>query len=92
MECGQVIGAALDVIEYEELSFESLNPLDLPAPFQYLLRSDRTVLTPHIAGWSLESNEGHARTLAAKIAAFCGIPAADGSEGTDFTTFTKDRI
>ncbi|MFZ4428316.1 MAG: NAD(P)-dependent oxidoreductase [Saprospiraceae bacterium] len=92
MERGQVIGAALDVIEYEELSFESLKPLELPAPFQYLLRSDRTVLTPHIAGWSLESNKGHARTLAAKIAAFCGIPAADGSEGTDFSTFTKDRI
>lgn len=71
MEAGKVLGAALDVIEYEELSFESLKPRELPAPFQYLVRSDRTVLTPHIAGWSLESNEGHARTLVDKIKAFC---------------------
>lgn len=71
MEAGKVLGAALDVIEYETLSFESLKPLELPAPFQYLVRSDRTVLTPHIAGWSLESNEGHARTLVDKIKAFC---------------------
>ena len=72
MENGRVAGAALDVIEYEEMSFENLDPLRLPAPFQYLLQSERTVLTPHIAGWSMESNEGHARTLAEKIAAFCG--------------------
>ena len=73
MEKGQVIGAALDVIEYEEMSFENLDPLRLPDPFQYLLQSERTVLTPHIAGWSLESNEGHARTLAEKIEVFCGL-------------------
>lgn len=73
MECGIVAGAALDVIEYEEMSFENLQPLHLPAPFQYLVHSDRTVLTPHIAGWSWESNEGHARTLAEKIEVFCGL-------------------
>ncbi|MCB9081673.1 MAG: hydroxyacid dehydrogenase [Lewinellaceae bacterium] len=69
MEKGQVTGAALDVIEYEETSFENLNPLTLPAPFQYLRNSDRAVLTPHIAGWSVESNRGHAAVLARKIAA-----------------------
>ncbi len=67
MESGKVLGAALDVVEYEEMSFEALRPLELPEPFQYLVRSERTVLAPHIAGWSFESNEGHARVLADKI-------------------------
>ncbi|MEM6772298.1 MAG: NAD(P)-dependent oxidoreductase [Bacteroidota bacterium] len=67
MEGGKVLGAALDVHEYEEQSFVSLDPTRQPAPFQYLRQSDRTVLTPHIAGWSEEAEEGHARTLFAKI-------------------------
>lgn len=67
MESGKVLGAALDVHEYEEQSFVHLEPDQLPAPFQYLRNSDRTVLTPHIAGWSAEAEEGHARTLYQKI-------------------------
>jgi D-3-phosphoglycerate dehydrogenase len=70
LQRGKVLGAALDVIEYEELSFETLKPLALPEPFQVLLRSERVVLTPHIAGWSFESNEGHARVIAEKIQSF----------------------
>lgn len=69
MESGKILGAALDVHEYEEQSFVSLDPARQPAPFQYLRQSDRTVLTPHIAGWSEEAEEGHARTLFAKIMA-----------------------
>ncbi len=67
MEAGKVLGAALDVNEYEEQSFVQLNPDQLPEPYQYLRRSERTVLTPHIAGWSYEAEEGHARTLYQKI-------------------------
>ncbi len=67
MEAGRVLGAALDVHEYEEQSFVHLEPDQLPAPFQYLRASERTVLTPHIAGWSQEAEEGHARTLFQKI-------------------------
>jgi len=67
MENGKVIGAAIDVIEYEETSFVKLDLDDLPEPFQYLRRSDRTVLAPHIAGWSMEAKVGHARVLAGKI-------------------------
>ncbi len=73
MEKGQVIGAALDVIEYEETSFVKLDLNSLPEPFQYLRRSDRTVLAPHIAGWSAEAKIGHARVLAEKIEAFLDI-------------------
>ena len=67
MKTGKVLGAALDVNEYEEQSFVQLEPDGLPEPYQYLRRSDRTVLTPHIAGWSVEAEEGHARTLYRKI-------------------------
>ena len=67
MQSGKVLGAALDVHEYEEQSFVHLDPAAQPAPFQYLRESERTVLTPHIAGWSEEAEEGHARTLFAKI-------------------------
>ena len=63
----KILGAALDVHEYEEQSFVHLQPEELPEPFQYLRQSDRTVLTPHIAGWSDEAEEGHAHTLFAKI-------------------------
>ncbi|CAH0999909.1 Hydroxypyruvate reductase [Neolewinella maritima] len=67
IKANKVLGAALDVNEYEEQSFVKLNPDELPEPYQYLRRSDRTVLTPHIAGWSVEAEEGHARTLYRKI-------------------------
>lgn len=70
MESGKVIGAAIDVIEYEETSFVKLDLSQLPEPFQYLRRSDRTVLAPHIAGWSMEAKMGHARVLAEKIERF----------------------
>lgn len=74
MESGKVLGAALDVHEYEEMSFVHLDPKELPAPFQYLRDSDNTVLTPHIAGWSAEAEEGHAKTLFGKImGAFGGL-------------------
>lgn len=72
MQAGKVLGAALDVHEYEEQSFVHLEPKDLPEPFQYLVRSENTVLTPHIAGWSEEAEEGHAHTLFAKITAKFG--------------------
>lgn len=67
LQNGKILGAALDVIEYEEMSFSTLEPDKLPAPFQWLRQSDRVILNPHIAGWSHESAEGHARVLAEKI-------------------------
>jgi D-3-phosphoglycerate dehydrogenase len=70
MKSGRVLGAALDVLEYEEMSFSQLDLSSLPEPFQYLRRSDQAVLSPHIAGWSFESKAGHARVLADKIAHF----------------------
>jgi D-3-phosphoglycerate dehydrogenase len=67
LKTGQVLGAALDVLEYEETSFNFLDFKTLPEPFQYLTQADNVVLSPHIAGWSVESKFGHARVLAEKI-------------------------
>ncbi|HRZ41341.1 MAG TPA: NAD(P)-dependent oxidoreductase [Bacteroidales bacterium] len=67
LEQDLVTGAALDVIEYEESSFEVLQSENLPAPFQYLKRSDRVLLSPHIAGWTHESKIRLAEVLVEKI-------------------------
>ncbi len=67
LAAGQISGAALDVLEYEEMSFSQLALDQLPAPFQYLKQADNVVLSPHIAGWSFESKLGHARVLVEKI-------------------------
>ncbi len=63
---GKVAGAALDVLEYEDTSFESVSD-KRPADLEFLAKSDRVVLTPHIAGWTFESNVKLARVLVEKI-------------------------
>lgn len=65
LKTGKVKGACLDVHEYETSSFEKLETL--PEPFEYLIQSDKTILTPHIAGWTHESNRKIAEVLAKKI-------------------------
>lgn len=70
LKSGKIKGAALDVIEYEETSFESLSLKNVPAPWNYLVNSDKVILTPHIAGWTEESKEKLATVLAHKIIAF----------------------
>lgn len=73
LKSGKVLGAALDVLEYEEMSFANLDLATLPAPFHYLKKADNVVLSPHIAGWSLESKKGHALSLIRKIADLYGM-------------------
>jgi D-3-phosphoglycerate dehydrogenase / 2-oxoglutarate reductase len=70
MKAGKVRGACLDVLEYEMTSFEQLDTSALPPAFQYLISSARVVLSPHIAGWTHESNEKMASVLVAKIMAY----------------------
>jgi len=69
MKKGKVLGAGLDVLEYEEQSFEAFKGDELPKPFQYLIQSDRVVLSPHIGGWTMESKLKHAQTIVKKIQA-----------------------
>ncbi len=64
----KILGAGLDVLEYEKLSFENLFAKNnLPEAFQYLIKSDKVILTPHVAGWTIESNQKLAQTIVNKI-------------------------
>ncbi|HEY8404777.1 MAG TPA: NAD(P)-dependent oxidoreductase [Flavobacteriales bacterium] len=72
MKVGKVAGACLDVLEYEKASLEGLETDELPEPMQYLIQSPRTVLTPHIAGWTVESYYKLSSVLADKILAHFG--------------------
>jgi D-3-phosphoglycerate dehydrogenase len=67
MKSGKVMGACLDVLEYENISFEALDHNALPEPFKYLIESERTVLTPHIAGWTHDSNYKMSKLIAEKM-------------------------
>lgn len=72
LKSGKILGAGLDVLEYEKASFESLFTSSLPEPFQYLIESENVLLTPHIAGWTIESKQKLAQTIVNKIKAqFC---------------------
>ena len=72
LSSGKILGAALDVLEYEDGSFSALKSMGNPAPLDYLIQSEKTVLSPHIAGWSFESLKGHAEVLVEKISQnFC---------------------
>ncbi|WP_452219724.1 2-hydroxyacid dehydrogenase [Lacinutrix salivirga] len=84
----KILGAGLDVLEYEKASFENLfkptpNAKDsentsyglmrkgkkshIPEAFQYLIQANNVLLTPHVAGWTLESKEKLAQTIVNKI-------------------------
>lgn len=70
LDDGKVLGAGIDVIEYEASSFVHLSIDELPEPFQRLRQMDNVILTPHIAGWSHEAKRRHAVVLAQKIEAY----------------------
>jgi D-3-phosphoglycerate dehydrogenase len=73
MQAGKVLGAGLDVLEYEKLSFETLfQDKNTPDAFQYLLDGRKVILTPHIAGWTYESHERLAQVIVDKIKALYG--------------------
>ncbi len=67
LKSGKILGAGLDVIEYENLSFETLDAAALPEAYQYLMQSKNVLLTPHIAGWTVESQERLAQVIVDKI-------------------------
>ncbi len=69
LQSGKVLGAALDVLEYERSSFETLFTDALPEPLRYLTQADNVLLSPHIAGWTVESHERLATVIADKIVA-----------------------
>ncbi len=68
MKINKILGAGLDVLEYEKLSFETLfQEKETPEALQYLLNAKNAILTPHIAGWTFESHQRLAQVLVNKI-------------------------
>lgn len=64
LENGRLVGACLDVLEFEKTSFEQL---DMPETLKELTKSEKTILSPHIAGWTVESYEKLSTVLLSKI-------------------------
>ncbi|MCC7331285.1 MAG: 2-hydroxyacid dehydrogenase [Flavobacteriales bacterium] len=63
----KVLGACLDVLEYETKSFETIASDNLPEDFLFLSKSEQVVLSPHVAGWTIESYKKLSSVLADKI-------------------------
>lgn len=82
LETGKILGAGLDVLEYEKLSFENLfQEDDIPQAFQYLLEARNVIMTPHIAGWTFESHEKLAQVIVDKIKAkYLGEPKTEETD------------
>lgn len=69
LKSGKILGAGLDTLEYEKLSFESLFTSEMPEAMKELIAMENVLLTPHIAGWTTESKEKLAQTIVEKILA-----------------------
>lgn len=67
LKSGKILGAGLDVLEYEKTSFESFFEDEMPEDLNYLLESDKVILTPHVGGWTAESYFKLSDVLADKI-------------------------
>jgi len=70
LKSGKIIGACLDVLEYEKKSFENLKHEMASNNMNYLLNSNQVVLSPHVAGWTKESKLKIANVLLQKIIAY----------------------
>ncbi len=67
LESGAILGACLDVLEYEKASFENIYQEELPEAYQAILSSDKVIFSPHVGGWTHESKLELARVLVEKI-------------------------
>ncbi len=72
LKSGKIIGACLDVLEVESTSFESVEDTD---EMKYLKLSENVILSPHIAGWTHESNYKLSDVLAEKIQSWINLGA-----------------
>lgn len=68
LKSGQILGAGLDVLEYEKSSFENVMSSAVETPhINELVKMTNVLLTPHVAGWTVESYEKLAQTIVDKI-------------------------
>lgn len=70
LENGKIKGTCLDVLEFEKPSFENIEHVN--EDLKYLLNSDKVIVTPHIAGWTIQSKEKLAQVIVDKIVAQFG--------------------
>ncbi len=64
IESEKIIGVALDVLENEKINTFAASEQE---NFNYLINSDRVILTPHVGGWSFESYEMINQVLVDKL-------------------------
>ena len=70
LKSGKILGAGLDVLEYEKKSFDFGDFfVNKPKPFKYLRKAPNVLMTPHVAGWTTESKIKLAQTVVDKIKA-----------------------
>ncbi|WP_282164523.1 2-hydroxyacid dehydrogenase [Cellulophaga baltica] len=70
LKSGKVLGAGLDVLEYEKASFENMfSENELPEAFSYLIKTQNVILSPHVGGWTVESKIKLAQTVVDKVKA-----------------------
>lgn len=67
LKSGAILGAGLDVLEYEKSSFEDFFKQELPEDFKFLLEAKNVILSPHVGGWTHESYYKLSDVLADKI-------------------------
>lgn len=66
LEYKKVIGACLDVLEFED--FKNLSN-DMKSTYQKIFFKKNVIVTPHVAGWSFQSFEKISKVLAKNILA-----------------------
>lgn len=64
---GKVLGACLDVLEFEKSSFEGLREEEVPIAYRQLMEEEKVLLSPHVAGWTDASHRRLSEVLAEKI-------------------------
>tara|TARA_B100001029_G_scaffold113671_1_gene93941 strand:+ start:2775 stop:3707 length:933 start_codon:yes stop_codon:yes gene_type:complete len=64
IKTGKILGACLDVIENESNSFENFKQ---DSYLDFLKKSEKVILTPHIAGWTFESKLKLSQIILKKI-------------------------
>jgi D-3-phosphoglycerate dehydrogenase len=69
----KIKGMCLDVLEYEDTSFEHLKAANQNETLKALFSSNKVMLSPHIAGWSQQSNVKLAQVLASAIINCCDV-------------------
>ena len=64
----KILGAGLDVLEYESSSFNAVfEKKQIPNSIRYLIKSENVVLSPHVAGWTFESYKRLSKVILNKI-------------------------